>query len=385
MEDYYAILGVSRNATDDEIKKAYRKKARMHHPDIAGHDSENEEKFKKVTNAYEVLSDPQKRDLFDRGVDPLSPNSSAGAGFGNFGFGADMFSDIFEMFTGQGFAGSRQGRKKSRQSRGQDIGIRKTLNLGEVIFGAEIPVEFTSIVTCEICDGTGSKSKHFNETTCSTCAGNGIIQHISNTFLGQVMQQSECPQCHGFGTVIPDECSQCQGFGVIKGNDQVLVKFPPGCKEGHRLRVANAGAMGTHNGEKGDLIIEVTLRPHEVFSISGSNLNCKMTVPITTALLGEKIRVTTLDGEKFVEVPLGSGSGSHVVLKGLGIPKTVGNLNSRGDLDVFIEVALPQKLTSKQRKLVEELSSLLKDDKQEIKLENIETGGFFEWVKKVFR
>lgn len=384
MKDYYSILGVSRNATDAEVKKAYRKLARELHPDVAGSDSADEERFKDVQNAYEVLSNAEKRQLYDNGIDPLSPNASASANpFGaGFNFDFSNLNDIFDMFGGHasgGFAGSR-GSKPS--NRGKDVLKRLKITLAEAVFGTEKTLSIDLSVNCDTCDGSGSKTKQPPQT-CPTCQGHGVVISVQRSMFGQIQQQSTCPQCRGGGVVIADPCTSCGGQGIMVSRKKVDVTIPKGVHPGNRIIFEGKGNKGPLGGASGDLYIEIAVRDHEVFSVNGSDLVCKLEVPLTAALLGTTVEIDTLDGKESLEIPAGTSFGTTLILDDLGIPTAVRS-DVRGKLKVFIEVLFPTKLNNKEKELVLSLSQQLKDGKHKYSLENIENGGFFSKLKKVF-
>lgn len=381
MKDYYAILGVSRSATEAEIKKAYRKRARELHPDVAGASPQNEEQFKEVSAAYEVLGHADKRALYDQGVDPLSSNGGGNPFGGGFNFSQDMFSDIFEMFTGQ--RSQSGGQKRSREQRGDDILVHERITLEESITGVERSVSVNKSVQCKKCKGSGSESGK-GEVSCPTCQGQGFVQHVSRSLFGQMVQQSVCPDCQGVGTIISDPCTDCNGYGVQMSNEKIEFNLPPGVRNKHRIRFASLGNAGRGGGPSGDFYVEVGVKEDPVFEVSGSDLVCKLAVHVTTALLGQDVEVNTFDGLQTLSIPSGTSSGMVIAMPGLGLPVNVGEKDKRGDIKVFIEVTMPSKISAKQRKLIEELSHELKDDKQSFKLANLREGGFLSWVKKFF-
>ncbi|MDR2508914.1 MAG: J domain-containing protein [Candidatus Ancillula sp.] len=380
MKDYYAILGVSKSASDSEIKKAYRKRARELHPDVAGNAPENEEQFKEISAAYEVLGHADKRALYDQGVDPLSPNSGNPFG-GSFNFSQDMFSDIFDMFAGGRSQAS--GQRRSRTQRGDDILVHERITLEESISGVDREVSVSKAIKCKKCQGSGSESGS-GEVTCPTCRGQGVVQHVSRSLFGQMVQQSVCPDCQGVGTQISDPCTDCNGLGVQMSSDKIEFNLPPGVRNNHRIRFTGLGNAGRNNGPSGDFYVEVGVKDDPIYEVSGSDLVCKLSVHVTTALLGKDVEVETFDGSQTVNIPPGASSGMVIAMPDLGLPVNVGEKSKRGDLKVFIEVVMPSKISAKQRKIIEELSREFKDDKQDFKLANLHEGGFFSWVKKFF-
>jgi molecular chaperone DnaJ len=382
VKDYYSILGVSKSATEAEIKKAYRQKARQLHPDHGG----DEEMFKELSNAYEVLGHADKRALYDRGHDPLSPNSGGGGspfgfgGGGSFNFDFGNLNDIFDMFTGGQYGNAQPRQQRSRSNQGQDALKSVVLTLSESIFGVQKKIAVQLAVKCDDCEGTGSTSKSA-PTTCATCRGAGIIQTMQNSMFGQVVQQQACPSCRGSGTTIADPCGQCSGNGILMNRETLDVDIPIGVRAGTRIRYAGKGNVGPNGGAKGDLYLEIKVKSDETFDVSGSDLVCKLQVHVTTALLGQTVEVDTFDGKQTIEIPQGINSGQIVTLSGLGLPTAVKS-TVRGDLKVFVEVVMPSKLDKKQRKLVEDLAKALKDDRQKFKLQNVQEGGFWSWIKR---
>lgn len=385
MTDYYAILGLQKGASEDEIKKAYHRMARKYHPHIAGKSEENTAKMTELNNAYEILSDPQKRQMVDSGIDPNAVNSGFGEGFG---YSSDVFGDIFDMFSGGRYSNASRS-PRTRRSKGNDVGVKAKITLNQAVFGGEIIVKYNSQIACNICDGTGSKSKS-DETTCRECDGDGVIGRVTNTMFGQIMQQTQCYVCYGYGTIIQDPCEKCSGEGIINEQVETSVKLPIGCRSGHQLRFEGKGGVGTLNGPKGNLIIEIEILDHEIFSISNNDLNCKLIIPVTTALLGGKYKLETLDDEITVEIEPGCPSGKVIAKKGLGLPKSIFSSgpikpNHRGDLNIFIDVLMPQKLNKKQTELIKTLAHELNDESFVPKFENLEKGGFGNWFRKLFQ
>jgi molecular chaperone DnaJ len=343
VSDYYDILGVSRDASTEEIKKAYRKLARQLHPDVNdGHDAE--ERFKEIGRAYEVLSNAERRQMYDMGADP----SQSGGGFGP-GFG---FSDIFETFFG-GAAGSRG--PASRQRRGPDQLIRVEVDLAEAAFGSTRELQLDTAVVCSVCEGTccrpGTQPK-----TCDVCKGRGQIQRVARSFLGQVMTTQACPVCHGFGTVIPDPCLECSGEGRVSTRRTLTVKIPAGVDTGTRIQHPGQGEVGPAGGPAGDLYVEVVERPHPVFNRRGDDIHCTLELPMTAAALGTTIDLETLDGSETIDVRPGTQPGEVATLRGFGITHLRGA--GRGDLVVHMAVQTPTKLDEEQERLLRELAVL---------------------------
>ncbi len=367
-EDYYAVLGVARDATPEEIKKAYRKLARQLHPDV---NPGEEERFKEVTKAYEVLSDPKKRELHDLGGDPFSTGGGFGSGFG--------FSDIMDAFFGAGGGGGRGPRP--RQRRGQDALIRVEVDLSEATFGATRDLQVETAVGCPTCHGAGTRPGT-SPRTCDVCRGRGEVQQITRSFLGQVMTSRPCSACQGFGTVIPDPCHECGGDGRVRTRRTLTVKIPPGVDTGTRIQLTGEGEAGPGGGPAGDLFVEVVERPHPLFRRQGDDLHCSVSVPMTAAALGTTVSIETLDGPKPVELRSGTQSGTTTTLTGLG----VAHLRSpgRGDLVVHVEVATPTRLDVEQEELLRKLAALRDEDGPDVGTVTGQRTSFFGRLRDAF-
>ncbi|MDO4243015.1 MAG: molecular chaperone DnaJ [Actinomyces sp.] len=351
MSDYYEVLGVSRQASAQEIKKAYHKKARQLHPDVAG--PGHEEEFKAVTAAYDVLSDAEKRRMYDLGgEDALRGNGYAG------GFGGE-FTDlggIFNAFFGGG-AASRGPASRSR--RGQDSIVALEVELADIAFGATKTVTVDTYVTCTTCEGTCC-APGTSPVTCSECNGQGSVQHMQRSFLGNVVTSSPCRVCQGFGTVIASPCSDCAGEGRQHVRADVEVNVPAGVSTGTRIRMSGRGAAGPAGGPKGDLYVEIHELPDEALTREGDDLYTELRVPMTAAALGASFPLTTLDGERTISVKAGSQGGDEVVLSGLGVGRL--RRSGRGDLHVQIVVETPTRLDDRQTALLQELAALRGED-----------------------
>ena len=347
--DYYDVLGVPKNATDDDIKKAYRKLAMKHHPDRNQGDAatKSEERFKEAKEAYEMLSDPHKRAAYDQyghaGVDPSMGGRGAGPeGFGGF---AEAFGDIFgDIFGGPG------GRRGGGQQvyRGSDLSYAMEITLEEAAAGKDTQIRVPSWETCDTCSGSGAKPGT-SAKTCPTCSGAGTV-HLRQGFFS--IQQT-CPHCHGSGKIIPEPCPSCSGAGKLKKQKTLEVKIPAGINEGMRIRSAGNGEPGTNNGPRGDLYIEIRVKPHEIFERDGDDLHCTVPVGLTTAALGGAIEVPTLGSKAEIDLPEGTQHGKTFRLRGKGIK----GLRSSypGDLYCHVAVETPVRLTDHQRKLLREL------------------------------
>ena len=343
--DYYAVLGVARDASPEEIKRAYRQLARELHPDV-NPDPAMQERFKEVTAAYEVLSDPDKRQMFDLGADPLRSGGAPGGGFG-FDFG-----DIMDAF----FGGAQQQRgPRPRVARGQDALIRMTVPLRDAVFGTAREVQVDTAVTCGVCTGAGTAANTTVET-CPMCRGRGEIQSVQRSFLGQVMTARACPQCQGFGTTIPHPCPECNGDGRVRTRRTLTVKVPAGVDTGTRIQLAGEGEVGMGGGPAADLYVDIVVPADEVFERRGDDLHRTLVVPMTAAALGTSVELETLDGVEPLEVRAGTQSGHVTTLRARGVPRLRGT--GRGDLHVHIEVRTPVRLDARQEELLRELAQL---------------------------
>jgi molecular chaperone DnaJ len=352
--DYYETLGVPKNASDEDIKKAYRKLAMKHHPDRnQGDDAKkSEEKFKEGKEAYEMLSDPQKRAAYDQfghaGVDPNMGGGRGGPGAEGFGGFAEAFGDIFGDIFGGGAAGGQRRGGGQQVFRGADLSYAMEITLEEAANGKDSQIRIPAYEACDTCHGTGAKPGT-NVKTCSTCSGSGAV-HVRQGFFS--IQQT-CPHCHGTGKLIPDPCTTCNGQGRIKKNKTLEVKIPAGINEGMRIRSTGNGEPGTNGGPAGDLYIEIRVKQHEVFERDGDDLHCTVPVGLTTAALGGSIEVPTLGGKAEIDLPEGTQHGKTFRLRGKGIRGV--RSSYPGDLYCHVSVETPIKLTEHQRKLLKEL------------------------------
>ncbi|HTL22615.1 MAG TPA: molecular chaperone DnaJ [Mycobacteriales bacterium] len=346
--DYYGLLGVDRGATDEQLKKAYRKLARELHPDVNA-DPAAQERFKQVTAAYEVLSDPQKRQVVDLGGDPLAPG---GGGAGNpFAGGFAGFGDIMDAFFGGG--GPRGPRSRAQQ--GSDALLRIECELDEMAFGTTRELSVETAVLCGSCTGSGCAPGTL-PTTCETCRGRGEVQQVQRSFLGQVMTSRTCPRCVGTGTVIEHPCAECHGDGRVRARRTLTVKVPAGIEDGMRIRLSGEGEVGPGGGPSGDLFVEVHQKPHPVFTRDGDDLHCTISIPMTAAALGTSIPLVTLDGEEALDVPAGTQPAEVMTLKARGVPHLRGS--GRGHLHVHLDVQVPTKLDDQQSELLRQLAAL---------------------------
>ena len=341
MADLYETLGVNRDSSFDEIKKAYRKLAREYHPDVNS-DPSVQDKFKSITAAYEVLSDPTKRQRYDVGGD----SSSQFGGAQNFGFG-----DIMDAFFGGG--GSRGPRSRARA--GQDALIGVKLDLAEVCFGTERELNVETAVRCDKCHGTGC-ADNSKPQSCGICKGRGEIQQVTRSFIGNVMTSRPCNNCSGYGSVIATPCSECAGDGRVRTKRTIKVKIPAGVEGGNRIHLAGQGEVGPGGGPAGDLYVEINETPHDYLIREGKDLHLSIAISMAAASLGTRVKIDTLDGEQEVEIKAGSQSAEAVTLRGLGVTRLRGG--GRGDLFVHLEVLTPQKLSHEEQDLLQKFAEL---------------------------
>ena len=370
--DYYEVLGLEKGASADEIKKAYRKMAMKYHPDRNPDDPSAEEKFKEVGEAYEVLSDADKRARYDQfghaGVDPNFNAGYGGGGFGGFG-GFGDFGDIFSDFFGGG--GSRSSANAPR--RGENVGIRLEVTFEEAAFGVEKEVTVPRIENCGVCSGTGSADGAVE--TCDRCRGTGQVR-VTQNFMGMQMQSTAaCPQCNGKGKVIRTPCSTCKGKGKVRRNHKLNVKVPAGVDSDQTVRVRGEGSAGSNGGPNGDVMVEILIKRHKIFERDGMNVLCEMPISFTQAALGAEIVVPTLDGKVKYTIPEGTQTGTVFRLKDKGIPD-VYNRNRRGDQLVRVVVETPTRLNKEQKELLRQLEESLGDTPKRKK--------FFDAVKDFF-
>jgi molecular chaperone DnaJ len=370
--DYYATLGVARDANADEIRRAYRKLARELHPDV-NPDPVTQERFKEVTAAYEVLSDPEKRQMYDLGADPRSPGGSPfGPGTAGFGFG-----DIMDAF----FGGQQSRGPKPRVRRGQDALIKVTIDLPEAAFGVVKEIQVDTALVCPTCTGTGAAAGH-QPTECSMCRGRGEIQSVQRSFLGQVMTSRPCPQCQGYGTVITHPCPECNADGRVRTRRTLKVKIPAGIDDGTRIQLSGEGEVGPGGGPAGDLYVEVSTRAHAVFQRQGDDLHCSIALPMTVAALGTVLKLETLDGTEDVEIRPGTQPGHVVTLRARGVPHL--RSSGRGDLLVHIDVQTPTRLDPRQQELLREFAAIRGEETVSTTFTRPEKEGLFTRIKDAF-
>ena len=352
MGDLYELLGVRPDATDEEIKRAYRRRARELHPDANGGDQEAEDKFKEVSFAYEVLRDPERRARYDR-FGPASFASGAGAAAGGAGFGFDGgLSDLFEAFFGT-MAGGPRGRRRGPQQ-GSDAEVTLHLNFAEAVFGAEKQLSVRLPVTCEECGGGGARPGT-QPVACSDCQGTGELRRIRQSLLGQVVTSVACPRCQWSGEVIGDPCPSCRGEGRRMEDREFTVEVPAGVDDGSTLRLAGRGPAGPRGGPNGSLFVHLVVEPDERFERAGDDLHTTLHVGMAQAALGTTLDVETLEDSRQVNVAAGTQTGAVIRLRGLGVPHLRGR--GRGDLFVHVVVDTPTDLTARQRELLAELAA----------------------------
>lgn len=347
--DYYEVLGVSRNATSDEIKKAYRKLARQYHPDANPDDKDAEAKFKEISEAYVVLSDPEKRSGYDR----FGHAGADGQGFGGFeGFGDfGGLGDIFEMF----FGGGGRTRRRTGPERGPDIRTDMEISLKEAAFGLEREVKVPRVETCGTCGGSGAAAGS-KPRTCLACAGTGQVQFTQSTPFGRIVQSRTCDHCRGAGQIIEKPCPTCHGAGSVRKTRSIKVKVPPGVDNGSRLRLAGEGEAGTRGGPPGDLYVYIHVKQHKLFRREGDDLICEISLSFVQAALGDEIDVPTLEGKEKLRIPEGTQPGTVFRIRGKGVPHISGF--GRGDQHVRVKVIIPGRLSEKQKELLQEFARL---------------------------
>lgn len=374
--DYYEVLGVEKNATEDQLKKAYRKLAAQYHPDVC-HEAAAEEKFKEINEAYEVLSDADKRARYDQfgfaGVDPnFNPGGNPFGGFGGFG----GFGDLGDIF-GDLFGGGRSStRSANRATRGESISAQVEVTFEEAAFGVEKEISISRIEACSECSGSGAAAGTQAET-CSHCHGTGQVRTQQN-FMGMTMQSTAaCPMCGGKGKIIKTPCSRCKGKGRVKHSQKIKVSIPAGIDEGQSVRLREQGNAGSNGGPNGDLLVSVHIRKHDLFTREGANVYCEMPITFCQAACGAEIEVPTLDGKVRYTVPEGTQTGTTFRLKGKGIPYV--GYKTRGDQYVTVVVETPTRLTKEQKELLRQF------DKQTADTATPKRKTFFDKLKRNFK
>ena len=348
--DYYEVLGVSKNADDNELKKAYRNLAKKYHPDVNPGDKEAEAKFKEANEAYAILSDPEKRSAYDNYGHAAFDGTGNPSGAGGFDMSGFDFGDIFGSIFGGGFGGGFGGRGGSRRNaptRGDDIGLRVDLTFEEAVFGVKKNITFNRIQKCPDCNGSGA-SKGTSPETCSACGGSGQ-RRVTQRLGGMQFQTTQtCDKCRGSGQIIKEPCQNCRGTGYIRVTKKLEVSIPAGIDQGGRVALRGQGNDGRNGGSTGDLIIAVNIRESDIFERDGYNLYCEVPVAVTDAILGAEIEVPTLEGAYKYTIPEGTQPGTSFTIRGKGVPY-LGSKDRRGDLIFVVKIEIPTKLNSKQK------------------------------------
>lgn len=355
-DNYYELLGIEKNADEKEIKSAFKKAARKYHPD--NRETGNEETFKKINEAYEVLSDPQKRTIYDQyGAEGLKgAGGFGGAGFSGFQGGFEDLGDIFSSFFGEAFGGGGRAGGPRRASRGQDHQIDLSINFLDPIKEIKKKIKINPLVICSTCEGSGAKSISDVET-CSTCQGAGQVISVQNTILGQIRQTSTCPNCRGTGKHIKNPCGSCKGRGAKREEKEVEVKIPAGVFEGATMRLTGMGDAGANGGPPGDIYLRIRVKPDPRFEREEANVYSRLDISFADAALGAKVKAATVNGEKLIEIKSGIQTGESIVLKQEGFPK-VHSPARFGDHIITIQVKTPQNLNREEKKLLEEFQKL---------------------------
>ncbi|MEE0023500.1 molecular chaperone DnaJ [Ruminococcus sp.] len=380
--DYYEVLGLKKGASEDEIKKAFKSMARKYHPDLHPDDKEAAEKFKEINEAYEVLSDSEKRARYDQfghaGVDPNYGGGAGAGGFGGFGGFGDV-GDIFDSIFGGGFGGFGGGRSTASSAnaphRGGDVNANVTIDFMEACKGAKKKMRVTHMVKCDQCSGTGADA-NTKTSSCTECHGQGSVRVNQRTPFGVISTTKVCPRCGGKGKIVTNPCSKCRGSGRQRVTTDIELKIPAGIDNGQILRVSGQGDAGLNGGPNGDLNVSVTVRPHELFTRSGNDIFCEIPISYAQAVLGDKVTVPTIKGKVEYEIPEGTQSGTKFRLRGEGV-KYLGR-ESYGDQYVTVVVEVPKRLTKQQKELLKKFDDCL-EEKNQAKRQN-----FFEKLKRRF-
>lgn len=367
--DYYEVLGLGKNASDDEIKKAYRKLARQYHPDV-NKEADAETKFKEVKEAYDVLSDSGQRARYDQ-YGHIDPNQGMGGGFSGGDFGG--FGDIFDMFFGGGGGGRRD---PNAPQRGNDLQYTMTVEFKEAVFGKEADITIPRTENCDTCSGTGAKAGT-KPVTCSTCHGSGQQEVVQNTPFGRMVNRRACGQCGGKGQIIKEKCSTCSGSGKVKKQRKIHVRIPAGVDDGAQLRMTGEGEGGLRGGPSGDLYIVIRVKPHDFFEREGDDIYCEIPLTFTQAALGDEIEIPTLTEKVKLKIPAGTQTGTYFRLRGKGVPKLRGV--GQGDQHIKVVVITPSKLSDEQKELLRQFGALNGEHTHE------NEQSFFDRMKRAFR
>ena len=376
--DYYEVLGVQKGATEEEIKKAYKKMARKYHPDLNPGDKDAEEKFKEVNEAYEVLSDSEKKARYDQfGFAGVDPNFGAGAGgwggAGGAGFDFGDLGDIFGSFFGGGFGGGQARRNPNAPQRGESIRMNLTISFEEAAFGCEKELELDRYESCETCRGSGAAPGTSPET-CPDCGGSGVVQTRRQTPMGVFASTAPCSRCGGRGRIIKEPCKDCRGSGMVRRRRKIQASVPAGIDNGQTISIRGQGHAGKNGGPAGDLLVTITVRPHELFRREGTSVLCEAPITFPQAVLGAELEIPTIDGKVKYDIPEGTQSGTTFRLKGKGIPALNGR--GRGDQYVTVYIETPRNLNREQKEALKKFAEAVGENNYE------ERKSFFRKFKK---
>lgn len=375
--DYYEVLGLQKGASEEDIKKAFRKMAMKYHPDRNPDDKEAEEKFKEVNEAYSILSDPDKKSKYDRfGHAGVDPNAGFG-GFGGGGAGFGGFEDIFDMFSGfGGFGGGGRQNRANQPMKGRDLQKAVTITFEEAAFGVKKDIEITKYVKCSTCNGEGAKPGT-EKKTCPTCGGSGQVSQVQRTAFGTFQNVSTCSHCNGTGKVIEEPCVDCKGTGKVRKTIKLSIDIPAGVDNESVIPIRGQGEPGVNGGPMGDLYLVISVKPHKMFQRQGDDLYIEMPITFDQAALGAELVVPTLEGKVSYKIPAGTQPGTVFRLKEKGIKKV--RREAKGDLYVKVNLEVPTKLNGKQRKAITEMGKVVTEDCYHKK------GKFAEKIREMFK